>query len=293
MKCPMCPGKGGILGKLGNRTHYQCRHCGWQWSKTPKARATARTSVPFRPRTVDRGTAVVRRGLTDEGKLAPSLRREGTRVTFDPTPASHALYSRCPPVGAVGTVTTVPFGSTRRTFLPGPGGGLVYVNWDGYGFQGVSALDIALGELTAPPVRRNPGAPSMTLEAFLRLPTKVERRTYRMGNARRTTYTWVYVVLPSGDVVSLGDPWPVRNPPASEVRTAKERAFARHFEARSNPAGTRAKPDATTLAMAHGLCDGWLCTGIAAVEVSTPEGKKRYCRRCAKLLGYTRRARKR
>lgn len=223
MKCPMCPGEGGILGKLGNATHYLCRHCGWQWSKRPKG-------TPKRPRDIDRGTVVVRRGLTDEGKLAPSLRREGTRVAFDPSAGSLALYSQHPPVGAVGSVKSVPFGSTRRTFLPGPGGGLVYVDWDGYGFQGVSPLDLVLGGFAE--TRLNPYPFPMTLEAFLRRPVVLTRRSYRMGSGRRTTYTWVYVVLPSDERVSLGDPWPVKNPPAGEVRAAKVRAFERHFGTR-------------------------------------------------------------
>lgn len=70
--------------------------------------------------------------------------REGARVKFLPTPASLALYSPpTPTIGATGSVTSVPFGGgVRRTFLPGPGGGLVYVKWDDFGVMGVSSTDI-------------------------------------------------------------------------------------------------------------------------------------------------------
>lgn len=69
--------------------------------------------------------------------------REGTRVQFRPTPASLALYSSPPAVGATGAVTSVPVGGgKRRTSLPGPGGGLVYVKWDDGSFQGVSSIDL-------------------------------------------------------------------------------------------------------------------------------------------------------
>jgi hypothetical protein len=69
--------------------------------------------------------------------------RVGTKVRFNPTPASHALYSRCPSGFVLGEVTTVPFGGgVRKSFLPGPGGGLVYVNWSDIGVCGVSAFDV-------------------------------------------------------------------------------------------------------------------------------------------------------
>ena len=69
--------------------------------------------------------------------------REGSRVEFRPTPASYQLYSSPPRRNARGTVTTVPFpGGQRRTSLPGPGGGLVYVKWDDGSFQGVSPIDL-------------------------------------------------------------------------------------------------------------------------------------------------------
>ena len=32
MCCPMCEGPAGLLGRLGNLDHFQCRDCGWTWS---------------------------------------------------------------------------------------------------------------------------------------------------------------------------------------------------------------------------------------------------------------------
>lgn len=55
----------------------------------------------------------------------------GTRVVFAPFPASHLLYSRAPHYGAAGSVVKVPLGGRSATFLFGPGGGLLYVRWDG------------------------------------------------------------------------------------------------------------------------------------------------------------------
>lgn len=81
--------------------------------------------------------------------------REGTRVFFEPTPVSYALYSKPPRRGMAGTVTSVSFGGSRRTYLPGPGGGLVYVKWDDGSFQGVSSLDLV--KLSGSKLKANPG----------------------------------------------------------------------------------------------------------------------------------------
>ena len=67
---------------------------------------------------------------------------EGTLVQFKPSPASAALYSRPPKYGTYGNVVRVNLGGDRRTQIPGPGGGIVYVKWsDGY-IQGVSSFDL-------------------------------------------------------------------------------------------------------------------------------------------------------
>lgn len=81
---------------------------------------------------------------------------EGTRVVFEPTPASRALYGYAvPAAGTLGTVTPVAFGLGSRTSLPGPGGGLVYVRWDDGLFCGVSRLDLRrLGRLAGHARRR-------------------------------------------------------------------------------------------------------------------------------------------
>jgi hypothetical protein len=70
----------------------------------------------------------------------------GLRVVFNPNPASRALYSyRVPCPGTRGTVTTTRTAWGQRTYLVGPGGGLVYVRWDGDGLVcGVSMRDLKL-----------------------------------------------------------------------------------------------------------------------------------------------------
>jgi tetrahydromethanopterin S-methyltransferase subunit D len=71
---------------------------------------------------------------------------KGLRVVFSPNPASRALYSyRVPGTGAHGTVTAAWTSGGLRTYLAGPGGGLVYVCWDGDGLIcGVSMRDLRL-----------------------------------------------------------------------------------------------------------------------------------------------------
>jgi hypothetical protein len=56
---------------------------------------------------------------------------KGLRVVFSPNAASGARYSyRVPDAGARGTVTAVRTGGSVRTFVAGPGVGLLYVEWD-------------------------------------------------------------------------------------------------------------------------------------------------------------------
>ena len=42
MNCPMCNGPLMLLGKLGNRTHYNCRNCGIQVSRGNKQKETVK-----------------------------------------------------------------------------------------------------------------------------------------------------------------------------------------------------------------------------------------------------------
>jgi hypothetical protein len=67
--------------------------------------------------------------------------RKGTRVRFSAHPGSLVLYSHHPEIGEEGTVGTMP-GFGKRTYLPGPGGGLLYVDWDQSGMIGVSPNDV-------------------------------------------------------------------------------------------------------------------------------------------------------
>jgi hypothetical protein len=70
----------------------------------------------------------------------------GLRVVFSPNPVSRALYSyRVPEPGTRGTVTAARTAGGVRTYVDGPGGGLVYVEWDGDGLVcGVSMRDVKL-----------------------------------------------------------------------------------------------------------------------------------------------------
>jgi len=80
-----------------------------------------------------------------EVSIARACPREGLRVQFNPNPASYMLYSQgygLPKRGGRGTVTSLSLGSRRTTCLKGPGGGLVYVDWDDVGTMGVSSFDI-------------------------------------------------------------------------------------------------------------------------------------------------------
>ena len=71
---------------------------------------------------------------------------QGLRVVFSPNPASRALYSyRVPDPGARGTVSAARTAGGLRTYLVGPGGGFVYVRWDGDGqVCGVAMRDLKL-----------------------------------------------------------------------------------------------------------------------------------------------------
>lgn len=81
-------------------------------------------------------------GLKGLGAVSKNV-RAGTRVRFVPSEASYMLYSQPPEPGSTGQVTTVPFpGGKKLSYLPGPGGGLVYVKWDAGFVQGVSAFDL-------------------------------------------------------------------------------------------------------------------------------------------------------
>jgi len=69
----------------------------------------------------------------------------GLRVVFSPDPVSRALYSyRVPQAGARGTVTAARTAGGLRTYLDGPSGGLVYVEWDGGSVCAVSMRDLKL-----------------------------------------------------------------------------------------------------------------------------------------------------
>lgn len=73
--------------------------------------------------------------------MAKKCPREGTRVRFNANPAAMMLYRSgspsAPRHGEEGSVTSIPVGRGSRTCMPGPGGGLVYVDWENAHTQGV------------------------------------------------------------------------------------------------------------------------------------------------------------
>jgi hypothetical protein len=81
-------------------------------------------------------------GLSDIERRATLRTPVGTRVRFVPNPASLALYSHPPERGEEGKVTTVNLGARNSSFMKGPGGGLLYVEWERTGVQGVAPQDV-------------------------------------------------------------------------------------------------------------------------------------------------------
>lgn len=103
----------------------------------------------------------------------PSRFKEGDRVTFTPTPAALQLYTAgtYPPPGTSGSVTTVQVpGGGRRTTMPGPRGGMLYVKWDGWNTVGVFPVDVVREGK-----RKNPGNELNAHEVLIDDPTVTER----------------------------------------------------------------------------------------------------------------------
>lgn len=79
---------------------------------------------------------------------------QGLRVVFSPNPVASAPYSyRVPEPGTCGTITAARTAGGLRTYIEGPGGGLVFVEWDGDGLVcGVSMRDLKLEPAEGPDV---------------------------------------------------------------------------------------------------------------------------------------------
>lgn len=78
----------------------------------------------------------------DRNAKVPLKVRAGTRVVVRANPAMRMIYLtggvELPIEGTAGTVTAIPTPGGRRTYMGGPGGGLVYVEFDDGTFIGVS-----------------------------------------------------------------------------------------------------------------------------------------------------------
>ena len=102
------------------------------------------------------------------------LKRAGTHVVFEPTPAGAMLYSGGPMVGEHGmTKPRYMHGAGQTVWFKGPRGGNVNVRWDQSGLLAVNIRDLTItgqdvlvvhtGEIRTSPVHRqksNPGPPS-------------------------------------------------------------------------------------------------------------------------------------
>lgn len=137
--------RGGARGPKPRVTTPRKRGEGYAWATQPPKRPSK--SVPW-------SSAATPTGLPVEHVIANPRVRPGMRVKFSPSPASLALYRDPPTPGATGTVTTIPFPGGRRFSLPGPGGGLVYIDWDDGYMMGVSPIDLV--PASSKGTRRNP-----------------------------------------------------------------------------------------------------------------------------------------
>jgi hypothetical protein len=87
--------------------------------------------------------------------------KPGTRVKFSGTPAAVAFYmsgtfAASPKIDEGGTVTEFPTPRGKASCMPGPGGGMVYVDWDKSGSFGVfrNHLEFVKARKTSKPRRR-------------------------------------------------------------------------------------------------------------------------------------------
>ena len=138
------PGPPSGFGKEKTREDYRKR-IDWEGWAAAKAREDGNEAVA-QGHDMARADYITNYGLKVDGGLmgldgVGKGTRKGTRVRFNAHRGSLVLYSHHPEIGEEGTVGTMP-GFGKRTYLPGPGGGLLYVDWDQSGMIGVSPNDV-------------------------------------------------------------------------------------------------------------------------------------------------------
>ena len=150
--------------------------------------------LSFKPKPLSQAKSQERRAAQEaQVSLTGSA---GTRVTIHANPVSRAFYKGgLPANGTSGTVTPIAFPGGKRTSLPGPGGGLIYVQFDDEDgtFMGVSSIDL-IKEVA------KHAAEDTVLADLTKLAAKP---------AKKQVTDWMWVISKDsagGFIVTIGDP---------------------------------------------------------------------------------------
>jgi len=150
--------------------------------------------LSFKPKPLSQAKSQERRAAK-EAKVSLTV-SAGTRVTIHANPVSRAFYKGgLPANGTSGTVTPIAFPGGKRTSLPGPGGGLIYVQFDDEDgtFMGVSSIDL-IKEVA------KHAAEDTVLADLTKLAAKP---------AKKQVTDWMWVISKDsagGFIVTIGDP---------------------------------------------------------------------------------------
>ena len=261
-------------------------------SDAKRSKARARTTAAPKPKTPARS-----------GRVNPLLTREGTVVRFEPNAASALLYSHAPPAGTLGTTVSLSVpGAGRKVYIPGPGGGLVYVGWDGYGTQGVAPGDLEV--VSSPRAKKAAGGGSLTpaQQQIFDRAARAIRRDASGGAIPRGVRSWQalqgvrdansYLLNSRGEIGASApeNPFDLNRfltPVIEHLDRWLKDGGAEKGLPRPNPAKRRRAPsdDPTSRMIQHGMCDAWLCTNIAQYETRSERGEaRRLCKKCLRVV---------